>query len=101
MTLTEKHNSHTKELRITCHDKLANAKMEPGQDQDDYFFILDERRALLQEMGRTMLEQKYEGVMIRSLAIEYEIVFIASYERRNFGLSDVRHTMYRQSFASF
>lgn len=76
--------------------------MEPGQDQDDCFFILDERRALFQEMGHTTLEQKYEGVMFRSLAIEYDIVFIASYERRNFGLSDVRHmahTMYADSYS--
>ena len=49
--LTEKYNGHTKEARSVCHEKLVNTKMEPGQDPDDFFFVLDECPDLLEEMG--------------------------------------------------
>ena len=72
--LTEKYNGHFKEARKACHEKLVNAKMDPGQDPDDLFFVLDECRDLLEGMRRTVHD-----------------------ERRDFGLDDIRcmvHTMY-------
>ncbi|CAN0287066.1 unnamed protein product, partial [Scytosiphon promiscuus] len=95
--LTEKYNGHTKEARRACHEKLVNTKMEPGQDPDDFFFALDECRDLLQEMGEMVHDERYEDIILRALPIEYERVLTASYERRDFGLEDIRHmvhTMY-------
>ena len=93
--LTEKYNGHTKEARRACHEKLV--KMEPGKDPDKFFSILDECRDLLQEMGQTVHNKRYEDIILRALPIEYERVLTASYERRDFGLDDIRHmvhTMY-------
>ena len=95
--LNEKYNSHTKEARRACHEKLVNTKMEPGQDPDDFFFILDKCRDRLEEMGQTMHDERYEDIILQALPAEYERVRIASYEKRDFGLDDIRHmvhTMY-------
>ncbi|CAN0068573.1 unnamed protein product, partial [Laminaria digitata] len=95
--LTEKYNGHTKEARRACHEKLVNTKMEPGQDPDDLCFVLDECRDLLEEMGQTVHDERYEDIILQALPPEYESVRTASYERRDFGLDDIRHmvhTMY-------
>ena len=71
--------------------------MEPGQDQDDLFFVLDECRDLLEEMGQTLHDERCEDIILQALPPEYESVRTASYERRVFGLDDIRHmvhTMY-------
>ena len=95
--LNEKYNSHTKEARRACHKKLVNTKMEPGQDPDDFFFIMDKCRDRLEEMGQTIHDERYEDIILQALPAEYERVRIASYEKRDFGLDDIRHmvhTMY-------
>ena len=71
--------------------------MKPGQNPDDLFFILDECRDLLQEMGQTVHDERYEDTILRALPTEHERVLTASYERRDFGQDDIRHmvhTMY-------
>ncbi|CAN0176458.1 unnamed protein product, partial [Laminaria digitata] len=95
--LTEKFNGHTKEARRACHEKLVNTKMEPGHDPDHLFFDLDECRDLLEEMGQTVHDERYEDTILQSLPPEYERVRTASCERWDFGLEDIRHmvhTMY-------
>ena len=57
--LNEKYNSHKKETRRACHKKLVNTKMEPGQDPDDFIFIMDKCRDRLEEMGQTMHDEQY------------------------------------------
>ena len=52
--LTEKYSGHTKEARREYHEKLVDTKMEPGQDSEDLFFVLDQYRDLLEEMGQTV-----------------------------------------------
>ena len=89
--LTEKYNSHTKEARRACHEKLVNTKMEPGQDPDDLFFVLDGCRDLLEDMGQMVHDERYEDIILQALPAEYERVRIASYEKRDFGLDDIRH----------
>ena len=89
--LTEKYNDHTKEARKACHEKLVNAKMEPGQDPDDFFLVLDECRDLHEEMGQTVHDGRYEDVILQALPSEYERVRTANYERRDFGLDDIRY----------
>ena len=93
--LTEKYNGDTKEARRACHERLVNTKMEPGQDPDD--FVLDECRDLLEEIGHTVHDERYEDIILQALPPEYERVRTASDERRDFGLDDIRHiirTMY-------
>ena len=36
--LRGKYNSHTKGARRACHEKLVTARMDPGQDHDDFIF---------------------------------------------------------------
>ena len=71
--------------------------MEPGQDPDDFFFVLDGCRDLLEDIGQTVHDERYEDIILQALPAEYERVRIASYEKRDFGLDDIRHmvhTMY-------
>ena len=89
--LTEKYNGHTKEARRACHEKLVNTKMEAGQDPGGFFVILDECRDLLEEMGQTIRNERYEGIT-------------ASHERRDLGLDDARHmvhTIYADNLSRF
>ena len=98
--LTDKYNGHTKEARRVCHEKLVNKKMEPGQDPDDLFFVLDECRDLLEEMGRTIHDERYKDIILQALPPKYERVRTASNERRGFGLDglwDMVHAMYVDS----
>ena len=48
-------------------------------------------------MGQTVHDERYEDIILQVLPPEYERVRTASYERRDFGLDDIRHmvhTMY-------
>ena len=95
--LDSKYNGHTKEARRACHEKLVNTKMEPGQDPDEFFFALDECRDLLEEMGQAVHDESYEDIILQALPPEYERMRTSSYERRDFGLDDIRymvHTIY-------
>ena len=94
---TEKYNSHTKDAIRACHEKLFNTKIEPGQDPNDFVFVLDEGRDLLEEMGQTVHDERYEDIILQALPPEYERVRPPSYEKRDFGLDDIRrmvHIMY-------
>ena len=68
--LTDKYNGHTMEAKRACHEKLVNTKMEPGQDPDDFFFVLDECRDLLEEMGHTVHDERYEDIILQALPPE-------------------------------
>ena len=77
--------------------RVVNTKMEPGQDPDDFFFVLDECCDLLEEMGQTVHDERYDDIILQALPPEYERVRTASYERRDYELDDIRHmvhTMY-------
>ena len=52
--LRGKYNSHTKGARRACHEKLVTASMDPVQDPDDFFFILDECRQQLEDMRESV-----------------------------------------------
>ena len=64
--------------------------MEPGQDPDDIFFVLDECRDLLAEMGQTVHDERYGDIILQALPPDYERVRTASYETRDFALDDIR-----------
>ena len=76
--MTEIYNSHTKEAKRASHEKLINTKMEPGQDPDDFFFILDRFRGLLEDMGQTVHDEWYGDIVFQALLSEYERVRITS-----------------------
>ena len=95
--VTEKYNGDTMEARRACHGKVVNTKMEPGRDPDDLFFVLDECRDLLEELGQKVHDERYEDIVLQARPPEYERVPTASYETRDFGLDDIRqmvHTVY-------
>ena len=87
--LEEKYNSHTKEARR----KLHNTKMKSGDDPDDFLSIMDGFRKRLEDMGQPVPDECYKDIILQSLPDEYERVRIASYERQDFHLADIRCTM--------
>ena len=95
--LTEKYNGHTKETRRACHEKLVNTKVEPGQDPDDLFFVLDECRDL-EEMGQTVHDERCEDIILQARPPECERVRTASYKKRDFGLDDIRHMVHTMHY---
>ena len=68
--------------------------MESGQDPDDFVSVPVECRELFEEMGQTVHDERYEDVIFQVLPPEYERVRIVSYERRDFGLDDIRHMVH-------
>ncbi|CAM9719821.1 unnamed protein product, partial [Sphacelaria rigidula] len=58
---------------------------------------MDGYRDRLEEMGQSVPDERYEDIILRALPAEYERVRIASCERRDLNLSDLRYmvsTMY-------
>lgn len=49
--LTKKYTSHGKEARTTCHEKLVSTGIEPSQNPNGFFFVLDEYRQLFEDKG--------------------------------------------------
>ncbi|CAN0059930.1 unnamed protein product, partial [Sphacelaria rigidula] len=58
---------------------------------------MDGYRDRLEEMGQSVPDERYEDIILPALPAEYDRVRIASCERRDFNLSDLRYmvsTMY-------
>ena len=88
--LNEKYNnSHTKETKRAYRKKTTNTKMEPGQNHDKLFFVLDGCRDHLEEMGHTVHNERYVDIIWQAFPAEYEGVQNASYENRDFLLVDI------------
>ena len=78
-------------------EKPVNTTMQPGQNPDDFLFVLEECRDLPAKMGQMVHDERYDEIILQALPPEYERVRTASYERRDFGLEESRHmvhTMY-------
>ena len=91
--LEKKYNSNTKEARRAYHEHLHNAKMKSGNDSDDFLYIMDGYRERLKDMDQPVPDERHEDVILRALPAEYETVRIASYERRDIRLADIRRMM--------
>lgn len=52
---------------------------------------MDGYRDRLEEMGRPIPHDRYEGIILRALPTEHERVRIARCEKRDFNLADIRH----------
>ena len=93
----ENHDGNTKEARREIHEKLHNTMMQSGNDPEAFFFVMDGYRDRLEKIGQSVPDERYEGIILRALPAEYDRVRIASCERRDFNLSDLRYmvsTMY-------
>ena len=91
--LEKKYNSNTKEARRAYHEYLHNAKMKSSDDPDDFHYTMDGYRERLKDMGQPVPDERYEDIILQALPAEYERVRIASYERRDFHLADIRRMM--------
>ena len=92
--LNKKYSSQTREAIRACHETLANAKMESGQDPDDFFSVMYGCRSLHEEMRRTVHDKRQEGIILQAFGVEYEKVRNASYEKWDFGLVDIGHMVH-------
>ena len=63
--------------------------MDPGQDPDNLFFVLDGCCDLLEEIKHTVHDERYEEIIFQALLAEYERVRNASYEKRDVGLLEI------------
>ena len=77
-----------------CHVQVVNTKMEPGQHPDDFCFVLDECHDLLEKMGQTGRDERYEDIILQTRSPQYERVRTASYDWRDFGLDNIWHMVH-------
>ena len=70
--LEEKYNSHTKEARKAYHEKLHSTKMKPGDDPNDFLYIMDGFRERLEDMGQSVPDERHEDIILQALPAEYE-----------------------------
>ena len=92
--LNKKYSSQTREARRAWHETLVNAKMESGQDPDDFFSVMYGCRSLHGEMGQTVHDKRYEDIILQAFDVEYKEARNASYEKRDFGLVDIGHMVH-------
>ena len=91
--LEKKYNSNTKKARRAYHEYLHNAKMKSGDDPDDFLYTMDGYRERLKDMNQPVPDERYEDIILQALSADYERVRTASYERRDFHLTDIRRMM--------
>ena len=74
---------------------MNHTKMTPGQDPDEFLYIMDSRRDRLNTStppeGPT--DRQYEGILLQALSPDYESIRRAHLERGDFGLADIRRMM--------
>lgn len=62
--LEEMCNSHTKESRRAWDEKLHSTKIKRGQDPEDFLYILDGWRDLLEDMRQPVPDERYENTVL-------------------------------------
>ena len=68
--LNETCNSHTKEGKRACQEKLVNTTTRPGQNADELLFVLDRCCDLLEETGQTMHDEGYENIIVQARPVQ-------------------------------
>ena len=91
--MEEKYNSHKKQPRGAYHKQLHNTKMKSGDDHDDCIYSMDDNCERLEVMGQPVPDKRYEETILEALPVEYERVFTASHERRDFHFADIGRVM--------
>ena len=69
--------------------------MEQAQNPDDYFILLDQRRARLAENEEVISDKRFEDIMLRGITSDFDYIRNTSYRDPNFGLKDTQSTMRR------
>ena len=74
---------------------MNHTKMTPGQDPDEFLYIMDSRRDRLNTSTRPEgpTDRQYEDILLQALSPDYESIRRAHLERRDFGLADIRRIM--------
>ena len=86
------------------HHKMNHTKMTPGQDPDEFLYIMDSFRDRLSSStppeGPT--DRQYEKILLQALSPHYQSIPIVYLERRGFGLADIRRffaTIYAENLS--
>lgn len=91
--LTEK-ISHTEGARRSCDKKLVKTRMEPGQDPDNSFFVLDECRQFLEDTRQTVRDEWFKNIILQLRPPDYETYRLTSYEKWGFGTDYIQHMVH-------
>ena len=88
--LFEKFDDWLQEALRAEHHKMNRTKMTPGQDPDEFLYIIDSGRERL--IASTPTEdppdRQYEGILLQALSPDYESIQRAHLERGDFDLAD-------------
>ena len=95
VALCEKFDGCSREALRAEHYRMNHTKMAPGQDPDEFLYIVDSCRDRLNRStppeGPT--DRQYEDILLQALSPDYESIQRAHLERRDFGLADIRRMM--------
>ena len=93
--LCEKFDGCSREALRAEHYKMNHTKMTPGQDPDEFLYIMDSRRDRLNTSAppEGPTDRQYEDILLQALSPDYESIRRAHLERRDFGLADIRRIM--------
>ena len=74
---------------------MNRTKMTPGEDPDEFLYIMDSGRNRLSTSTPTEgpTDRQYEDILLQALPPDYESIRKAHLERRDFGLADNRRMM--------
>ena len=67
--------------------------MMSDDDPDDFLYTMDGIRERLEDMNQPVPDERYEDIILQALPAEYGRVRTASYERRDFHLTDIQRMM--------
>ena len=79
----------------TEHHEMNYTKRTPGQDPDEFFYIMDSfwDRLNMSTSPEGPTDRQHEGILLQALSPDYEITRRDHLERRDLGLADNRRTM--------
>lgn len=52
-------------------------------------------------MGQVVHNERYEDIVLEAVPAEYEKVWFVSYEKRDFGLDEIRHMVHHTMFVDY
>lgn len=96
--LTVTYRGQTKGANGACREKVDNLRMEPGQDPDDFAFVLNQCRYVPEEMTHTVHDERYEDLILQAFPPKFERVPTASFERKDFGQDVIWHMVHTMYF---
>ena len=83
LALKDKYVCCTKETRRANYEALVDTRMKQGQDPDDYFMLLDQRRVRLRENGEVISDERFEDIILRGITSDTIISATPAIATRN------------------